>query len=199
MTHQDLVETIRDARRAKRLRQGDIAKVIGCSQAAVSRYESGRPDALSRAHIEQIAKYLGVEVNEQMLAATEVRGTQAVARHAFCAWVFCPSCIPYRLNGRLVMLPTLIEEGAGEDRKACDLCGEPLQKGCPGCGAPLVGRAFCDNCNAPLVEVEQGMKDEILRQRRECDAEAVDLREASAEVTGWQRATDWRRLRGHGR
>ena len=182
-------EQLRDARRAKGLKQSDIAVLLEITQAAISRYESGKPDALSKGKVEKMAKHLGVEIDLTPRAVEGGNLGASARKGRFCVSVWCPSCLPFILNDRLCMYPTLIDVAEGEDRKYCDLCGEPLQEGCPGCGSPYAGRAFCVKCGAAMVAVDQSMKEEILLKRRAVVAEGSDLRQGNTALISWQHET----------
>ena len=181
------LERLREARIAKGMTQADLAEVLECSQSAISRFEKGRLDALSNEKILQLAKHLGVEVDLTPASKELVlAGSAAEGRLQFCASVWCPSCIAFRSQGRLCLMPTVAASPRNDRARFCDLCGEPLQDRCPKCKEPVTGPgAFCRYCGSPLVRVDQSMAAEILMARREYPAEGKDLKEASDSMVEW--------------
>ena len=53
---------LRDARRAAKLSQGELAAEVGCKQSALSMFEQGRPTKLNDEVVEKLAKKFGVSL-----------------------------------------------------------------------------------------------------------------------------------------
>lgn len=133
------------ARRAKGMAQSALAREAGCTQAAISMMESGKPDAIAKETIVRIASILGVEMGDEATAAAIPfrPGTKAI-----CPNPECPSNIPYLVNGTVAIWPG---KQPSSDAKYCAYCGEVLERACPGCGAPLGDGAFCGHCGTAHV------------------------------------------------
>ena len=136
---------IRQARIAAGLTQAALAEKTGCTQSAVSMFEAGKRDALSRESITKIAKLLKIDLppepeSESAGAGAEfdINSQSFVAKVAtppsYCPDFNCPSNLAYAVGVTVFMLPT----GAAGSGKHCLLCGEALSAQCPKCGAALV-------------------------------------------------------------
>ena len=94
-----------EARRAKGLRQTELAAQVGCTQSALSMFEGGQPTKLSEETVKKLSEFLGVPLQEENPLAravfqSEPSATQ-VAVHGFCPNCQCPSNVPYVVEGRL--------------------------------------------------------------------------------------------------
>ena len=138
-----LYKRLASARRAQCIAQSALAKQAGCTQAAVSMMERGKPDALSRETVVKIAEILKVELDAP--AAPAVAPPAAGA--AICPNGDCPSNVPFAVGGQLAFWPKNQPAGA----KYCAFCGEVLEHACPNCGAPIGAGAFCPKCGSPFV------------------------------------------------
>lgn len=161
-------ERLRLARLGKGWKQIDAARAISCSQSSVSRFESGRYDALSNERIAELAEKLGVDLAEGELEAPATGTAQSPTATGRCVSPWCPTCIPYLVQGRMCLLP-VVQAGAGEaGRKHCVMCREPLQRGCAACGADVSRGAFCGECGKALVEADAEVVAEVRRTRAIC-------------------------------
>ena len=142
---------LRNARRALRLTQTELARKTGCNQSAISMMEGGQTGVLGRASLEAIANILGVELPpEDSPPPVAVASSLPVADVPLriCPNTDCPGNLPYRAGPDILLMPTAHRTTG--DR--CPLCGEVLVSSCPDCGAPLrAGAACCTSCGAPLV------------------------------------------------
>jgi len=145
-------EIVRTARRAKLLSQSALATAAGCTQSAISMFEAGRADALSSQTVEKVAEVLGIDANSVARSA----GKSGNPSLRFCPADGCPANVPYVVQGRLILKPSMVEDGAISASSArCRYCGEALQDRCPNteCGVALVEGSFCAACGMAYVTV----------------------------------------------
>ena len=144
---------LKDARRAAKLSQSELAVEVGCKQSALSMFEQGDGTKLNDAVIGKLAKKFGVSL-EVKAPVSKPTGTcfTASASHGFCPNPKCPSNAAYAVDGRTFLRPDrAAAEPAGG--KYCALCGEVLEKHCPNCGAPVHDGAICSFCGEPYVSI----------------------------------------------
>ncbi|NOY81030.1 MAG: helix-turn-helix domain-containing protein [Kiritimatiellaeota bacterium] len=132
------------------LTQSELARQAGCSQSAVSMFEAGRRDALSREKLASIAERLGLDPSR-----LEIPGPEPAAGSVagFCPVDECPSNVPFVVRGRLCFNPT-IRRVRAEGRAFCPFCGELLETRCsnPECNAPAHrGSSVCPECGTAYV------------------------------------------------
>ena len=169
-----------EARRAKGLRQTELAAQVGCTQSALSMFEGGQPTKLSEETVKKLSEYLGVPLVEEVSPVMTVPSAgfhePLNVVHGFCPNCQCPSNVPYVVGSRLFYRPSRsVASPTGGAR--CTQCGEVLELKCPLCGAPLNDGACCAACGAAYVtpSVEDGIDVEAYaRLRRE---EIIQLRE----------------------
>ena len=169
-----------EVRRAKGLRQTELAARVGCTQSALSMFEGGQPTKLSKETVEKLSEFLGVSLQEEAPSIAEVsssgRCENQIVIRGFCPNAECPSNVPYVVNGRLFHRPSRkVASPTGGMR--CVQCGELLEMNCPSCGAPLNDGACCAACGAAYVTptVADGLDVEAYaKMRRE---EITQLRE----------------------
>ena len=144
---------LKEARRAAKLSQSELAAEVGCKQSALSMFEQGDGTKLNDAVIGKLAKKFGVPLE----ASVPVSGftgpvVTASASHGFCPNPKCPSNAAYAVDGRTLLRPdrTAADPAGG---KYCALCGEVLEKRCPNCGAPVHDGAICSFCGEPYVSI----------------------------------------------
>ena len=144
---------LRDARRAAKLSQSELASEVGCKQSALSMFEQGDGTKLNDAVIGKLAKKFGVSLEEPVPASLPTGAFPvATASRGFCPNPKCPSNAAYAVDGRTFLRPDrAAADPAGG--KYCALCGEVLEKRCPNCGAPVHDGAICSFCGEPYVAV----------------------------------------------
>lgn len=167
---------LRRARQAANLRQGELAKQVGCTQSALSMYEGGKASALAQETVRKLAERLGVELPAGFgdegrspagpLAASSALPGAGIVPVRFCPNFQCLSNVPYSVGGQILFLPL----GAAGCAAHCAICGELLERTCPSCGAPVLRRGgCCGECGAPLVAWPEGFAEDpsawILAQR----------------------------------
>lgn len=142
-------QKFRDARRAQRLTQAELAAEIGCQQAALSMFESGKMTKLSEEYVVKLAARLKLDL-ASLIADDQVDDTASagsVLSAGYCPDFQCPSNVSYRVGERTFFRITL-QKGV-----YCAHCGEVLEKHCPSCGAALNEGACCTMCGRPYVSL----------------------------------------------
>ncbi len=160
----DICRKLRDARRAARLSQSELAEEVGCKQSALSMFEQGRPTKLNDEVVEKLAKKFKVELKE--LSASAVGGPRvslvppsqafggptAGRTRGFCPNPSCPSNKAYAVDGRQLFFPDR-EMADPVGGRFCAVCGEIIEKACPNCGSPVHAGAICSLCGEPYLAV----------------------------------------------
>ena len=171
-----------EARRAKGIRQTELATQVGCMQSALSMFEGGQPTKLSDETVKKLSEVLGVPLQEEKSSSdvqlASAPGAPQIAVHGFCPNCQCPSNVPYVVAGRLFYRPSRkVASPTGGVR--CTQCGEMLEMRCPKCGASLNEGACCAVCGTAYVTpvVEDGLDVVAYAQARR--AEIIQLRELS--------------------
>jgi DNA-binding XRE family transcriptional regulator len=169
-----------EARRAKGLRQTELAAQVGCTQSALSMFESGQPTKLSEETVKKLSDLLGVSLFEEAspLVAAAATGLQDAinAVHGFCPNCQCPSNVPYVVDGRLFYRPSrTVASPTGGPR--CTQCGELLEMRCPSCGAPLNDGACCAVCGSRYVTPSITEEMDVVAYARMRREEIIQFRE----------------------
>ena len=149
----DICLRLREARRAAKLSQSELAAEVGCKQSALSMFEQGDGTKLNDAVIGKLAKKFGVSLEADAPAGKPTgMCLVASASRGFCPNPKCPSNAAYAVDGRTLLRPdrTAADPAGG---KYCALCGEVLEKRCPNCGAPVHDGAICSFCGEPYVSI----------------------------------------------
>ena len=144
---------IKEARRAAKISQGELASELGCKQSAISMFEQGDGTKLNDKAIAKLAEKFGIALpapSAEAVPAPAPVPVRGAATQGFCPNPSCPTNRPYEVDGRSFRLP---------DRRAadpaggrfCAMCGETLERRCPGCGAPVHAGAFCSFCGDHYV------------------------------------------------
>lgn len=141
-------QKFKDARRTLGLTQSVLAAEIGCQQAALSMFESGKPTKLSDDFVTKLAARLHLNLAQLLDETHKVteRPSQSAVTVGFCPDLECPSNTAYIVGERRFFRVTL-QKGI-----YCAYCGEVLEKSCPSCGAVLNEGACCSMCGTPYVK-----------------------------------------------
>ena len=159
-------DIFREARRAKRLSGVQLAKIVGCTQSAISQFEGGKRTALRRETIEKICAHLRIGMPEGLAADDHQRSVAAAAdansasRHGepYCPNSGCPSNVPYVVDGAIAFAPRRQPDSSAA---FCPWCGEVLMRECPECEAPATRTAFCPACGKKRVELAEDVADPV--------------------------------------
>lgn len=139
---------LKEARRAAKLSQGELAAEVGCKQSAISMFEAGDGTKLSEETVKKIAEKFGVSLEAEEPAPAPAPIPLHV--HGFCPNHSCPSNHHYMIDGRdFYKIDVLAADPVMG--KFCALCGEVLEKRCPNCCAALHEGAICSFCGEPYV------------------------------------------------
>lgn len=170
-----LHEAIQAARRKADLTQSELAEKVGCSQPAISMFESGQRDALAREKISEIAAALGVDIKSFPRDTEDAAPSNLVLK--YCPIGGCPTQEPYRVMDRLCFRPLPVRAPASE-RTHCAECGELLEQRCPNpkCHAPVAAGGFCRACGMPYVTGGQAGVDTSEEELQERAGRARALR-----------------------
>lgn len=169
-----------EARRAKGLRQTELAAQVGCTQSALSMFESGQPTKLSEETVKKLSDLLGVPLQEEWYSVETVQATglrePLNVVHGFCPNCQCPSNVPYVVEGRLFYRPSRrVASPTGGVR--CTQCGEVLEMKCPSCGASLNDGACCAVCGSAYVTPSIADGIDVVAYARIRREEIIQLRE----------------------
>ncbi len=154
--------SIRDARKAARLSQSELAAEVGCKQSALSMFEQGAGTKLNDEVVQRLAAKFSIKLPSADASAAESPDMPPAAllprplpnapvdRRGFCPNVHCPSHRVYEVDGRTFLKP----DRAAQDPvggRFCAVCGEILEHVCPTCGGPLHDGAVCSFCGSPYL------------------------------------------------
>lgn len=159
----DICFKLRDARRAAKLSQSELAAEVGCKQSALSMFEQGRPTKLNDEVVEKLAKKFNISLTPPPSTSTSTFPSNSNSNfistfpsnlplRGFCPNPNCPSNKPYVVDGRELRLPDR-EMADPVGAKFCAICGEVLEKRCPNCGSPVHAGGICSLCGEPYVAV----------------------------------------------
>lgn len=149
---------IKNARKAAKLGQTEVANKVGCKQSALCMFENGGVTKLNDEVIGKLSKLFHIELMtvEQKTTVVDFHPTSmpmvVVTEKGFCPNPHCPSNHAYEVDGGVFLRP----DRAAADPvggKFCAVCGEVLEKRCPNCGAPVHDGAICSHCGDAYVTV----------------------------------------------
>ena len=156
----EFCRSVRAARRAAGLTQGELASEVGCKQSALSMFEQGDGTKLNDDVIGRIAKRFNLSFTADredggMVSPTPTQPTvDRLRSRAFCPNPKCPSNREYFVEEMRLFLP----DGETADPvggRYCAMCGELLERKCPSCGAPVHSGAVCSLCGQTYVSARQ--------------------------------------------
>ena len=159
---------VREARRGASLRQGELAAKVGCTQSALSMFESGKPGVIAKDTLARLAETLGIAVPAGLGdgdgavsgigSSGGFIGSDVVNPVFFCPDFKCLSNYPYLIGGQIFFIPLGLA-GCGV---RCALCGELLECTCPQCGVKVAARGgCCTRCGAALVQWPDGFAENV--------------------------------------
>jgi len=146
---------VKEARRAAKISQGELAAEVGCKQSAISMFEQGDGTKLNDEVIGKLSKKFGIAIsaNSSVDGTSDVHRLPAIGRaphSGFCPNGDCPSNQRYEVAGRLFAKPDR-EVADPVGGRYCAICGEVLERRCPNCGAPVHAGAVCSLCGEPYI------------------------------------------------
>ena len=146
---------VKEARRAAKISQGELAAEVGCKQSAISMFEQGDGTKLNDEVIGKLSKKFGIDIAVHSSSDGIAAGNRlTVIGHAphsgFCPNGDCPSNRRYEVAGRIFANPDR-EAADPVGGRYCAICGEVLERRCPNCGAPVHAGAVCSLCGEPYV------------------------------------------------
>jgi len=154
----EICHQLKEARRAAKLSQSDVAREVGCKQSALSMFEQGDGTKLNDEVIEKLARKFNVVLRPKAPEAVEVVPMRPLfsvsgeAHTAFCPNPNCPTNHRYTVEGRDFLRPDrVLADPVGG--KFCAICGELLERRCPNCGAPVHEGAICSLCGDPYLAI----------------------------------------------
>lgn len=153
----EFCRSVRSARRAAGLTQGELASEVGCKQSALSMFEQGDGTKLNDEVIGRIAKKFNLSFTEEEGKAdgrpSAISLGPIVDRlrsRAFCPNPACPSNHGYFVEEMRLFRPDN-EMADPVGGRYCAMCGELLERKCPNCGAPVHPGAICSLCGQAYV------------------------------------------------
>lgn len=151
----DICYKLKEARRAAKLSQCEVAAEVGCKQSALSMFEQGSPTKLNEETVTKLAKKFNISLDAPVAEVAEAAKVVRVERSsalAFCPNPSCPSNHRYSVEGTSFLLPKN-EEANPIGGKFCAICGEVLSRECPNCGAAVHAGAVCSICGERYIPV----------------------------------------------
>ena len=148
---------VKEARRASKISQGELACELGCKQSAISMFEQGDGTKLNDDVIKKLSEKFGIPLQskkeEEAAPARVVAPAKSVPAHTgYCPNAACPSNHRYEVDGRVFARPDRAAADPAGGRY-CAVCGEVLERRCPSCGAAVHEGAVCSFCGEPYIVV----------------------------------------------
>lgn len=150
---------LKEARRAAKISQGELAAEVGCKQSAISMFEQGQPTKLNSEAVEKIARKFGIDISEKKKAEDDTEISVSIPNSkispphsGFCPNPACPSNHRYEVEGRVLVMPDR-EKADPVGGRFCAFCGELLERKCPNCGALIHNGSVCSLCGEPYIVV----------------------------------------------
>jgi len=144
---------VRTTRRRLGLTLEDVARRVGVTKGALSRYESGDVRVLGDVTLRAVCGALGLAVPDWLVAAVPGAAASAAGDSAlfYCPTPFCRLNRPLLLPEQVRFLPGLVRSTPGAE-VACHFCGAPMCSECQECGAALErDSTVCPACGADYV------------------------------------------------
>ena len=153
----EVCQQVREARKAAKIGQTELALEVGCKQSALSMFESGQPTKLNDEVVGRLLKKFNIKIDD--VAAKEASAPRTIVSPSlpvspeikgFCPNPKCPSNRAYAVEDRTFLLP---DRSAADPvgGRYCAMCGEVLERKCPNCGAPVHAGAVCSRCGDPYI------------------------------------------------
>jgi DNA-binding XRE family transcriptional regulator len=170
---QHIGQLIRKARAIKGLTQKMLAEEAGVNQSAISMMEQGKPQSLSDAKLVRLGEVLGLDLLPLLEEPEDVRKVLK-----YCTCPTCISNLPMEQDGRLFLMPMMVE-AAENEVSLCRFCGMPLEQNCAECASLVYDSAVClqPGCGHAYVvpDSDEVAPDKIDRRYRQI-REFFDLR-----------------------
>ena len=156
----DICRKAREARRAAKLSQVELAAELGCNQSAISMFEKGDGTKLNDEVVKKILEKFAIELPAAPVEAASIininqqrfiNSSGALPHSAFCPNHECTSNHPYQIGGEMFFMPDR-EAADPVGGRYCAICGEVLIRRCPACGAPVHAGAICSLCGERYVQ-----------------------------------------------
>ena len=149
---------IRDARKAARISQSELAAEVGCKQSALSMFEQGDGTKLNDEVVKRLATKFSIKLPTSEAESPQPSWGQTPGAwgqtpekgSGFCPNVGCPSHLAYEVDGRKMLKPDrAVQDPVGG--RFCAICGEVLERKCPTCGSAVHEGAICSFCGVPYI------------------------------------------------
>lgn len=137
----EVCERIKNARRAQKLSQSELAAAVGCKQSALSAFESGNITKISEEIVKKIAENLGID----LAAAAALPPMPPEGALGYCPEPNCPSNTRYTVGTKTFYRVSLVSG------RFCAHCGEVIEYRCGECGASINPGAVCTHCGTAYI------------------------------------------------
>lgn len=144
---------VRVRRRAQGRTQDEVARSVGITKGALSRYESGETGVVGDGTLRKLCGVLGIDVPAWLAEGAGGEGFEAVSgrRVRFhCPTPFCRMNPGFAVPGWVHFEPRFVESVEGAE-VVCQYCGATMQCVCSHCGAALGEHGVCPACGEDYV------------------------------------------------